>query len=162
VLDPTFNANKERARRLLALIEEKACDIHWHFEVRAESLDRDLARRFAELGASLQIGLQTARPEVAAKIGRPLDRGLFASKIGLLNEEGAVFGLDLIYGLPGDDPDGFRSSLDFALSLYPNNRIFSDSPCSRNRDGRRRDGSRPRRGWGSSLPGPVDADLQRG
>jgi radical SAM superfamily enzyme YgiQ (UPF0313 family) len=31
------------------------------------------------------------------------------------------FGLDLIYGLPGDTLAGYRKSLDFALSLYPNN-----------------------------------------
>lgn len=121
VLDPTFNADKERARRLLSLIAEKAPASHWHFEIRAESLDRDLARRFAELGASLQVGLQTGRPEIAAKVGRKLDRGQFASKIALLNEEGAVFGLDLIYGLPDDDLAGYSASLDFALSLYPNN-----------------------------------------
>lgn len=121
VLDPTFNADKERARRLLDLIDAEGKDIHFHFEVRAESLDRGLAKRFAKIGASLQIGLQTARPEISEKIGRKLDRGLFASKISLLNEEGAVFGLDLIYGLPGDDLAGFRGSLDFALSLYPNN-----------------------------------------
>jgi radical SAM superfamily enzyme YgiQ (UPF0313 family) len=121
VLDPTFNADKERARRVLDLIAERGRGIHFHFEVRAESLDRGLAKRFAGIGASLQIGLQTARPEISEKVGRKLDRGLFASKIGLLNEEGAVFGLDLIYGLPGDDFAGFRGSLDFALSLYPNN-----------------------------------------
>lgn len=121
VLDPTFNADKERARELLDRIASAAPDIHFHFEARAESLDRGLAKRFAAIGASLQIGLQTARPEIAEKVGRKLDRGLFASRIGLLNEEGAIFGLDLIYGLPGDDLAGYRGSLDFALSLFPNN-----------------------------------------
>lgn len=121
VLDPTFNANRERATRLLDLLAAEAPDIHWHFEVRAEALDRGQARRFAALGASLQIGLQTADPEVSARVGRKLDRGLFASKIGLLNEAGAVFGLDLMYGLPGDTFAGYRRSLDFAISLYPNN-----------------------------------------
>lgn len=121
VLDPSFNADRERATRLLDLIAAEAPDIHWHFEVRAEALDRSQARRFAALGASLQIGLQTADAEVSAKVGRKLDRGLFASKIGLLNEAGAIFGLDLMYGLPGDTAAGYRRSLDFALSLYPNN-----------------------------------------
>jgi hypothetical protein len=94
--------------------------MRWHFEVRGELLTREQARRFASLGASLQIGLQTADPKVSALIGRDLDRGLFASRIGLLNEEGVIFGLDLIYGLPADSLGGFRRSLDFALSLYPN------------------------------------------
>jgi len=121
VLDPTFNADKKRAHRILDLLLDKAPQIHWHFEVRAESLDREMARKFAALGASLQIGLQTADRQVSLAVGRPLDRGRFASRIDLLNQEGAVFGLDLIYGLPGDTLAGYRESLNFALSLYPNN-----------------------------------------
>jgi radical SAM superfamily enzyme YgiQ (UPF0313 family) len=127
VLDPTFNTDSKRALHILDMILEEigkglhANDIHWHFEARGELLTREQARRFARLGASLQIGLQTADPKVSALINRSLERGKFASKINLLNEEGVSFGLDLIYGLPGDTLAGYRKSLDFALSLYPNN-----------------------------------------
>jgi hypothetical protein len=127
VLDPTFNAGNSRAVRILDLIEKESAaadgnpsPTHWHFEVRAELITREQARRFARLGTSLQIGLQTADPVVAALAGRELDRGRFASRIGILNDEGVVFGIDLIYGLPGDTLAGFKRSLDFALSLYPN------------------------------------------
>jgi radical SAM superfamily enzyme YgiQ (UPF0313 family) len=126
VLDSTFNGDKKRAIRILDMISEeslrgKAADTQWHFEVRAELLDREQARRFARLGASLQIGLQTADPRTAALLGRDFDKGLFRSRISLLNRQGVNFGLDLIYGLPGDSLAGYRRSLDFALSLYPNN-----------------------------------------
>ncbi len=120
VLDPTFNADRARAKELLALIERRGAGIHWKFEVRAEFLDRELARRFASIDCSLQIGLQSAEPEVSAKVGRKLDPADFSRRIGYLNEAGAVFGLDLIYGLPGDDPAGFGRSVDFALGLMPN------------------------------------------
>ncbi|MCA1949542.1 MAG: DUF4080 domain-containing protein, partial [Treponema sp.] len=120
VLDPTFNANNKRALQILDRLIERAPDIHWHFEVRAELLNRDQARRFAQLGASLQIGLQTADPEVSARVGRPLDRAKFKNKIDILNQEGVVFGLDLMYGLPSDTLKGFMDSLDFAIELYPN------------------------------------------
>jgi hypothetical protein len=128
VLDPTFNTGNTRAVRILDLIEKETaaagCNFsptHWHFEVRAELITREQAKRFARIGTSLQIGLQTADPAVAALAGRDLNRGRFASRIGILNEEGVIFGLDLIYGLPTDTLAGFRRSLDFALSLYPNN-----------------------------------------
>jgi hypothetical protein len=98
-----------------------AASIHWHFEARAELITRAQARRFAGLGASLQIGLQTSNPEVSAKIGRVLDVKRFCSCINILNEEGVNFGLDLIYGLPDDTLAGFRNSLDFAIALFPNN-----------------------------------------
>jgi radical SAM superfamily enzyme YgiQ (UPF0313 family) len=125
VLDPTFNTNNERTLRILDMILKETDShgqaIHWHFEVRGELLNREQARRFARLGASLQIGLQTVDPKVSALINRSFERGKFASKINLLNEEGVSFGLDLIYGLPGDTLSGYRKSLDFTLSLYPNN-----------------------------------------
>lgn len=121
VLDPTFNANPARAREILALIRREAPGIHFTFEARAEFLDAVTARGFASIPCSVQIGLQSARADVLASVGRAgFDRKEFRRKIALLSSAGAVFGLDLIYGLPGDDLAGFRDSLDFALSLEPN------------------------------------------
>lgn len=120
VLDPTFNADRDRAAKILDLVRERGRGIRWKFEVRAELLDRALARRFAAISCSLQIGLQSANPEVLATIGRNLDRELFRRKIALLDEAGVTFGLDLIYGLPGEDLAGLRASLDYAIALQPN------------------------------------------
>lgn len=119
-LDSTFNTDKKRAKTLLRLIRDKAPDIHFHFEVRHELLDREQAELFANLTCSLQIGLQSADPAVAGGVGRKFNRDEFAAKVMLLNESGATFGFDLIYGLPGDSLATFREGLDFALSLYPN------------------------------------------
>jgi hypothetical protein len=126
VLDPTFNIRPERALAFLgklrrALSRHRGADrIHWHFEVRAELLDRAQAKAFAGMQASLQIGLQSADPAVLAKINRNFERRAFTAKIGLLNAAGAIFGLDLIYGLPGDSLAGFERSLEYSLSLAPN------------------------------------------
>jgi radical SAM superfamily enzyme YgiQ (UPF0313 family) len=120
VLDSTFNLDGRRAKVLLQLIRKKALHVHFHFEARAELLDAEQARLFGELKCSLQIGLQTADPGVSRFVRRPLDRRDFAKKIGLLNQEGVVFGFDLIFGLPGDSLTRFRETLDFALGLYPN------------------------------------------
>ncbi|MCE5256531.1 MAG: radical SAM protein [Spirochaetaceae bacterium] len=120
VLDPTFNLQRDRTLSLLSMMKEKGGGIFWNFEIRAELLDARQAKAFGELDCSLQIGLQSAQKKVMENIGRSLDRGLFAKKVDLLNQAGVVFGFDLIYGLPGDSLKGFRDSLDFALSLYPN------------------------------------------
>lgn len=120
VLDSTFNMDAQRAKAILRLIRKKASHVHFHFEVRCELLDAEQARLFGEIKCSLQIGLQTADPSVSAAVGRSLDRRVFSEKIHLLNREGVAFGLDLIYGLPGDGRMGFQETLDFALRLYPN------------------------------------------
>ena len=120
VLDSTFNLDQKRAKKILRMIKNTAPEIHFHFEVRNEFIDREMAQLFAQIPCSLQIGLQSADRDVLKLVGRSFNKADFTSKVGLLNESGAVFGFDLIYGLPGDTLDGFRNTLNYALSLYPN------------------------------------------
>jgi hypothetical protein len=94
--------------------------IHFTFEIRAEFIDSEIAGLFAGVHCSLQIGLQSAHHEVLANVNRTIDTVKYAEKISLLNSAGAIFGLDLIYGLPGDTFDGFQESLNYALGLQPN------------------------------------------
>jgi radical SAM superfamily enzyme YgiQ (UPF0313 family) len=120
VLDPTFNYHKAKAKQVLRLIALKAPDIHFFFEVRSEFIDRGMAGLFAAIRCSLQIGLQSAHDEVLRNIGRGFDPADFEAKILLLHKADVTYGFDLIYGLPGDSLEGFRASLDFAMSLVPN------------------------------------------
>jgi len=120
VLDSTFNKVPGRAKEILRLIKRLAPQVHFHFEVRSEFIDAEMAELFASITCSLQIGLQSADPAVLRAVGRGFDPDDFAFRVSLLNGSGAIFGFDLIYGLPGDTPELFRASLDFALSLYPN------------------------------------------
>lgn len=121
VLDPTYNANKERALKILNLLKKKTPDTFYYFEARAEFIDKQLAKAFTQIPCAIQIGLQSANEEVLKLLNRPTNKKTFTKNIGFLNEEGAIFGFDLIYGLPGDTFKSFKESIDFALSLYPNN-----------------------------------------
>ena len=120
VLDPTFNFDQRQAKAILRLIAQQAPAIHFFFEIRSEFIDAELARLFAAIRCSLQIGLQSADDAVLRKINRNIDRSDFEAKVLLLHQAGVTYGFDLIYGLPGDTLEGFHASIDFALSLAPN------------------------------------------
>lgn len=120
VLDPTYNAQKKRALEMLENIRKITPNIFYHFECRAEFLDVELAKAFASISCSLQIGLQSSNENVLKLVNRNFNRKEFIKKIGILNKYGVIFGFDLIYGLPGDSFSSFKESIDFALSLYPN------------------------------------------
>ena len=120
VIDSTFNQDMKRAKEILKLIERRAPHIHFHFEVRSEFIDSEMARLFARINCSLQVGMQSAHPQVHKMVRRVFNAAEFSRRIALLNEAGAIFGFDLIYGLPGDTLEGFSASIDFALRLYPN------------------------------------------
>jgi len=120
VLDPTFNVNKKRVLTILEWIAALTPSTYYYFEVRTEFLDEESAAAFAEIPCTLQIGLQSSDPEVLGMINRKFNPESFREKVSLLGEAGVSFGLDLIYGLPGDTLAGFRNSLNYALSLEPN------------------------------------------
>lgn len=120
VLDSTFNVPPERGKALLRLIARYAPNIHFHFEAKADFLDRETARLLGRLPCSVQIGLQSADPQVLKHIHRNHDPQQFASRIHQLAAEGVTYGIDLIYGLPGDNHAGFCRSVNAALALQPN------------------------------------------
>lgn len=121
VLDPTYNANKDRALKLLDLIAKKTPDTFYYFEARAEFIDAKLAKAFTRIPCALQIGLQSADENVLRLVNRPFNRKQFARSMSILNEAGVTFGLDLIYGLPSETYKSFKTGVDFAISAYPNN-----------------------------------------
>ena len=120
VLDATFNYPPERGIALLELLLDKAPQLHYHLEAKADFIDRHTASLLGELNCSVQFGLQSIHERVLRAVHRPLDLDVLAEKVHLLEAEGVVYGFDLIYGLPEDNYDGFRASLDAALSLAPN------------------------------------------
>ena len=121
VLDPTYNANKQRALELLKLIAKKTPNTFYYFEARAEFIDKELAKAFTKIPCSLQIGLQSSNEEVLKLVHRPFNKKQFTKGINILNQTGVTFGLDVIYGLPKESINGFKESINFAISLYPNN-----------------------------------------
>ena len=120
ILDSTFNAPAERGKKLLQMLLELAPEIHYHIEAKADFLDTETIDLLAQLSCSVQIGLQSATAEVL----KPLHRSLFPQqmeqRLQQMTAAGITFGLDLIYGLPGDNHAGFVDSLDFTLRLQPN------------------------------------------
>lgn len=120
VLDPTFNSSKKRVLEILKLLGEYTPETYYYFEVRSEFLDEETAEAFSTIPCTLQIGLQSSSDRVLRNVNRSLDPEDFREKMELLSRYGISYGLDLIYGLPGESLKGFKESISYALSLEPN------------------------------------------
>jgi hypothetical protein len=120
VLDSSFNAPEQRGKKLLQLLLKVAPQIHYHIEAKSEYLDDELTELLGQLSCSVQIGLQSSRQQVLTPLHRHLDKKKMTQQLEQLSYAGVTFGLDLIYGLPGDNHQGFCESLDFALQQQPN------------------------------------------
>lgn len=120
VLDSTFNFPPARGRALIELLLTKAPHIHFHIEAKAEYLERDMAALLGKLSCSIQFGLQSSNPEALRAVHRSFNLDHFIHQVQLLHLEGAIYGFDLIYGLPNDNYQSFRASLDLAVGMAPN------------------------------------------
>jgi len=120
LLDSTFNSPPERGKQLLHLLLRYAPELHYHLEARAELLDAETVDLLSRLPCSVQLGLQSVTPDALKILHRSFDRERFEHAVRLLNQHGVTFGIDLIFGLPGDSHAGFVQTLDFALEQRPN------------------------------------------
>lgn len=120
VLDSSFNVPSSRGRDLLRLFLEHAPGLHYHLEAKAEHIDAETARLLAQLSCSVQVGLQSVHPQVLKNVNRTLDKPRFEAGLFELYQHGVTYGIDLIYGLPGDTYSGLCESLEITLGFYPN------------------------------------------
>ncbi|RCX11128.1 radical SAM superfamily enzyme YgiQ (UPF0313 family) [Anaerobacterium chartisolvens] len=121
-LDPTFNAEEERALKVLEIIERYNPNMPLAFEIRADLLTDRLIEQFGRLNvAEVGIGLQSYSESANKHIHRKNNIEIIEEKLGKLKKAIAhsceQFDIDLIYGLPGDLFENYKKSVDYILYL---------------------------------------------
>ena len=111
-VDPTFSDRRDLAPLLDSM---RGMGLECFCELRGESIDPKTARRFARAGfRSAEIGLQSLSDRVTRGVGRPGNARKAIEGACMLRDEGVVPVIDLILGLPGEDPD---DAVDGAVEL---------------------------------------------
>jgi radical SAM superfamily enzyme YgiQ (UPF0313 family) len=134
-VDPSFNANEERALKILQIIEENNKNVSLAFEIKAELLTHRVIDQFSRLNIlEIGIGLQSINKNTNKNINRSFDMEKFESNLKKLqvaiSNTCTRFDVDLIYGLPGDTIHDYKKAIDYVLSLgaqvyYQPLRVFS-------------------------------------
>jgi anaerobic magnesium-protoporphyrin IX monomethyl ester cyclase len=121
LMDPVFNLNAARAKEICRFIAaHNPRGVKFHTEIWAEFMDDELAALMhAARFTFVEVGLQTTDVEVLATVERRLKLEKFLNGLECLKRHAIEFELQLIYGLPGETPESFRKSLEFAVSLDP-------------------------------------------
>jgi|GEM_PF-5984474 radical SAM superfamily enzyme YgiQ (UPF0313 family) len=119
--DSMFGFKKSTAKELLRFIlEHKDPSQCVTFFPNLDFLDDELCRLMKEAGVYIEAGIQTTNDEAYEYINRKWDRRFLDSKIPLLQKHGLhANNQQLILGLPGDDIEGFRKSVDYAVMTRP-------------------------------------------
>jgi radical SAM superfamily enzyme YgiQ (UPF0313 family) len=128
--DGTFNKNKNRAKRILKVMCEhlrakKIGPFSCLVENRLELIDEETALILDELITlnplfTVEFGLQSANKISSELSRRKFDEDKFLKSWNTLTPKVRNSAeLDCIYGLPGEEVEDFKSTVDFAYSLSP-------------------------------------------
>ncbi|MBW1899785.1 MAG: radical SAM protein [Deltaproteobacteria bacterium] len=123
-LDPSLNTRpdfKSLLKKIAAVNHKKQITLTG--EIRSESIDGETADLFVSAGFSMfEIGLQSINLKALQIMNRPTDLSRFLHGTFLLKDRGIIPRIDLIVGLPGDNLEGFKRSVDFVAE----NDLFND------------------------------------
>lgn len=119
-LDPGINQDRRRFRAILRYLSAFDNVRLAPLEINLEDLREDDLVLLKQTPCDrLVVGLQTTHPPTLRAVRRRFRPEEFRRKAAQIREHGLSFSLDLIYGLPGDNYDTFKRSLDDALAMCP-------------------------------------------
>lgn len=128
VVDAALNLNPRGFRNLAAAARESGAtkNMLLSFEVYPSHLTDEHVAFLEEcsVGVELGLGLQSFDKEVLRKMQRPFDEKRFEEVARMLSSIGCTVAIEIIMGLPGDNPDSFLRTLERAQNLPCEVRVF--------------------------------------
>ena len=123
LLDRSFHLGRRRTTGLLRRLIATPAGLRFHLELNPDRISGEALALFAAAPAGkfqFEVGLQTLNPAVLQRIERAMDVPKALANLRRLIEIGRhPVHLDLIAGLPGEDLDSLRASLDASFALGP-------------------------------------------
>jgi radical SAM superfamily enzyme YgiQ (UPF0313 family) len=142
--DSSILLDKPRAKAILRHIVDTNRDVVVRYEFNAEHLDDEIIDLLLMLPENeFNFGVQTINPTALRAMRRPFHRNKFETnyKKMVRRTERTSITMDVIYGLPGDDLEGFKSTLEYVMSfdhvrwiltnpliLLPGSDFYRDAP----------------------------------
>ena len=118
--DSSLLLDKPRAKAILRHIIDKRRDVVLRYEFNAEQLDDEICELLLKLPENeFNFGVQTITPLALKTMRRPFRRKKFEENFAKLarRSERTSITMDVIYGLPGDDLEGFRKTFEYVLGF---------------------------------------------
>lgn len=120
LMDATFNANPQRAKKILKIFIRYNRGANLHVELKAELVNEEMARLLSRANAyNIEIGIQSTNPKTLEAINRSFNKKEFIKGIRCLNKFKLYYEIQLIDALPYQSYDSLMKSLDWLYSMRP-------------------------------------------
>lgn len=117
--DPYLNIKRERTLAVFAILARQ--DNRFLMELRPETFDDEMIAALGRIPcATVSLGVQSVNPVALRNANRPFDQARCSRNLRkILRFANIRVELELILGLPGDDYEAFKRTLDWALGFAP-------------------------------------------
>lgn len=127
--DSSILFNKPRAKEILRYVISNCENKEIIFEFHYEQLDDEIIGLMRRLpNNEYHFGIQTINERALTEMGKAFRREIFEEKYAKMvagsRRRNTI--VDLIYGLPGDDIEGYKMSINYVFSLPAVNRIITN------------------------------------
>jgi len=120
-VDRTFNANRQRARKIWQYLIDQNCNTNFHFELAADLLEQEdveLLKSVPKGRFQFEIGIQSTNSQTLALVQRVTDFEKIKKMVMQIRDLKTIhLHLDLIAGLPGEGYLSFAKSFDDVYAL---------------------------------------------
>lgn len=119
IIDDAFTADMEHAKTFLREYLRRGYPYTLNvFNVRADQLDEELLQLMKQGGLeSLAVGIESGDPEVFKLVGKGEKLEKIRWAIELMQQVGIVPWLNMVIGLPGDNIEAHRRSIEWVLDI---------------------------------------------
>lgn len=119
VIDPNFAGNRERAKKIIGMFNKYSPKSELTLYLRPEFIDDEAIELYRKSNIDeIRIGIQTTNKNVPQWIRSNSLRHI-NNELPKLSENGINWRAELIVGLPGDNFNGLKNSINFIESLKP-------------------------------------------
>jgi radical SAM superfamily enzyme YgiQ (UPF0313 family) len=118
IQDDLFFMSRTRVREFCDKIYKRKIKITWKGAGRANLIDRELVRMVKEAGCTgIGFGIESGSPRILKRIKKKITPNQVVDAAKIISEEGLTPGGNFIFGLPGENYESIRESVELIKEL---------------------------------------------
>lgn len=128
-IDDLFTFDEKRVFEMARLIHEKSLNITWQCITRVDNVNPQLLHEVRDAGCNrIHVGIESGNQEILNRINKQITLGQVKRAIKWCKEVGIYSQGYFMIGLPGDNEDTIKQTIDFSIELIKlglNGAVFS-------------------------------------
>lgn len=120
VFDDMFTLYKDRAKDICNEIIKRNLDLKWTCCTRVNSVDDELIGLMKQAGCvEVAFGIESGSDEILRTVKKGINKSMIMQALDICKKHSMKFYCMIILGLPGDNEETFRETLEFVKQVAP-------------------------------------------